>query len=161
MWHRHKKQHPPGEDEDNRRKVFDEMRREMRRDRAKFTILPLSDFCLMQITRQRVRESVQISMSEVCPTCHGTGFVHSKATLLTEIERWLKRFRVESKELRLLLVVHPTMAAFLQDGAVSIVARLQLKYFVRIKIVPEVTMPIGEFRVLSRKRGNDITTSYK
>jgi ribonuclease G len=147
--------------EDNRRKVFDEMRREMRRDRAKFTILPLSDFCLMQITRQRVRESVQISMSEVCPTCHGTGFVHSKATLLTEIERWLKRFRVESKELRLLLVVHPTMAAFLQDGTVSIVARLQLKYFVRIKIVPEVTMPIGEFRVMSRKRGNDITTSYK
>ena len=69
----------------NRRKVLDEMRREMRRDRAKYTILPLSDFCLMQITRQRVRDSVQISMSEVCPTCHGTGFVQSKSSLLTEL----------------------------------------------------------------------------
>ena len=146
--------------DDNRRKVLDEMRREMRRDRAKYTILPLSDFCLMQITRQRVRDSVQISMSEVCPTCHGTGFVQSKSSLLTEIERWLKRFRVESKELRLLLVVHPTMAAFLHDGTVSLLTRLMLKYFVRIKIVPDATLPIGEFRMVSRKRDADITTRY-
>lgn len=147
--------------DENNRRVFDEMRREMRRDRAKFTILPLSEFGIMQITRQRVRESVQVSVSETCPTCQGTGRVQSKTSMLTEIERWLKRFRVDSRELRLTLIVHPTMAAYLTEGTLSVLNRLMLRHFLRITITPDATLPIDEFRFLSRKRNADITSQYR
>lgn len=149
------------EHEENRRKLLEEMRREMRRDRAKFTILPLSDFGLMQITRQRVRESVQVSMSEICPTCLGTGRVLSRSSMLTQIERWLRRFRATNRDLRVLLQVHPTMAAFLNEGTFSPAARLMLKYFVRIRVEEDAALPIDEFRVISRRKNRDITREFR
>ncbi|MBE0643653.1 MAG: Rne/Rng family ribonuclease [Bacteroidetes bacterium] len=146
--------------EENKRKLVDEVRREMRRDRAKYTILPLSDFGLMQITRQRVRESVQMSVSETCPTCQGTARVLSKSSMLTQIERWLRRFRANSKDLRLALVVHPTMAEFLTEGALSHISRMMLKYFVRIRVDQDHTLAVDEFRMISRRRNRDITKEF-
>ena len=146
--------------DENNRKVFEEMRRELRRDRAKSTILPLSEFGIMQITRQRIRDSVQMSISEVCQSCEGTGLVQSKTSVLTEIERWLRRFRVESRELRLQLDVHPAMAAFLTEGKISRLSKLMLKFFIRIAIVPEPGLTIDDFRFISRRTGRDITSHY-
>lgn len=146
--------------EENKRKLYDEMRREMRRDRAKYTILPLTDFGLMQITRQRIRDSVQMSVSDSCPTCQGTGRVLSKTSMLTQIERWMRRFRVHSKDLRLTLEVHPTMESFLTDGTISHLSRMMLKYFVRIRIVSDHTLAVDEFRMISRRRNKDITKEY-
>ncbi len=146
--------------EENKRKLVDEVRREMRHDRAKYTILPLSDFGLMQITRQRVRESVQMSVSETCPTCQGTGRVLSKSSMLTQIERWLRRFRAGSKDLRIALVVHPTMAEFLTEGTLSHIGRMMLKYFVRIRVDQDHTLAVDEFRVISRRRNRDITKEF-
>ncbi len=147
--------------EENRRKLYEEMRREMRRDRAKYTILPVTEFGLIQITRQRERESVQMSVSESCPTCQGTGRVLSKSSLLTQIERWLRRFRVRSRELRLTILVHPVMEAFLAQGAISQSGRLMLKYFIRLKIVPDHTLAVDEFRVISTRRGKDVTKEFE
>lgn len=147
--------------EENKRKLVDEMRREMRRDRAKFTILPLSDFGLMQITRQRVRDSVQLSLSDNCPTCQGLGYVLSRSAMLTQIERWMRRFRASSKDLRLTLQVHPTIAAFLNEGALSHTARLMLKYFVRLRIEEDYNLAIDDFRVFSRRKNRDITREFR
>ena len=146
--------------EENKRKLYDEMRREMRRDRAKYTILPLTDFGLMQITRQRIRDSVQMSVSDSCPTCQGTGRVLSKTSLLTQIERWMRRFRIQSKDLRLTLEVHPTMAQYLTDGTISHISRMMLKYFVRVNVVSDHTLAVDEFRMISRRRNKDITKEY-
>lgn len=57
---------------ENRQKLFDKMRSAMELDRAKHTILPLSKFGLMQITRQRVRPEMTVTTTETCPVCHGT-----------------------------------------------------------------------------------------
>ena len=146
--------------DENNRKVFEEMRRELRRDRAKSTILPLTDFGLMQITRQRVRDSVQMSISEVCPACEGSGLVQSKTSVLTEIERWLRRFRVESRELRLQLDVHPAMAAFLAEGKISRLTKLMLKFFIRISIVADQQLTIDDFRFVSKRTNKDITSQH-
>ena len=58
---------------ENRTALVEKMREMMANDRAKHTILPLSKFGLMQITRQRVRPETHIDMRETCPACHGTG----------------------------------------------------------------------------------------
>ncbi len=82
------------EEEKNKKKVFDELKKEFRKDRAKVSILPMTEFGLVQITRQRVRKSIFQRTRDVCPTCGGTGILISKESLLKDIEHWLRRFKL-------------------------------------------------------------------
>lgn len=149
------------EDDKNRKKIYDEMKKELRRDRAKVTILPLTEFGLMQMTRQRIRQSVQLSFSDACPTCGGTGLVQSKASTLNQIERWIKRFKTEKHEYRLELRVHPTIAEYLANGTISRLTKLQFKFFVKVKLVSDSNLPAEEFKFFSLKQKKDITEQYK
>ncbi len=103
------------EDERNKRKVYEELKKEFRKDRAKVTVLPMTEFGLVQITRQRIRQAILHSFTEPCPSCGGTGLVQSKTTTLNQLERWIRRFKGEAKEFRLLLRVNPELASHLKD----------------------------------------------
>jgi len=149
------------EDEKNKKKVHDEMKKELRRDRAKVTVLPMTEFGLMQMTRQRIRQSVHLSFSESCPTCGGTGLVQSKTTTINTIERWIRRFKSESREFRLQLTVHPSIASYLHEGTISRLTKIKFKFFVRIKLLTDSTLPVDEFHFTSLKQGKDITDQYK
>jgi len=70
----------------NRRKLFEKLKEEMRRDRAKHAILPPSKFGLVQITRQRVRPEMNVEILEKCPACDGTGQIKPSLLLTDEIE---------------------------------------------------------------------------
>lgn len=149
------------EDEKNKKKIYDELKKELRKDRAKVTVLPMTEFGLVQMTRQRIRQNVQLSFTEPCPTCAGTGMVQSKTTTINEIERWIRRFKTESREFRLQLRVNPTIAEFLSKGTISRLTKIMFKFFVRIKLIADPSIPIDEFRFISVKQGKDITDQYK
>ncbi len=149
------------DDEKNRKKVYDEMKKEMRRDRAKITVLPMTEFGLVQITRQRIRQSVMMNFSEACPTCGGTGLVQSKASTVNQIERWIKRFKSEKREFRLELQVNPAIAEYLSQGTISRLTKLQFKFFVKLKLLPETTLAADEFKFISIRQKKDITDQYK
>lgn len=148
------------QDERNKKKVYDEMKKEFRKDRAKSSILPLTDFGIMQITRQRIRQSIMHSLSEQCPVCGGTGLLVSKTTIIKQIERWLERFRAENRERKLLLTVNPTLAEMLTSGLMSPLRNIQLKYLMRIQLQTDETLTGDEFRFHSPKQRKDITADY-
>ena len=145
------------EDEKNRKKIYDELKKEFKKDRAKTALLPMTEFGLMQITRERVRENIIQSMNEVCPYCFGTGLLTKKSNLIHEIERWLKRYRIQGKVKSLTLRVHPSLGEKLKMGFISTLSRLQLKYFVRIKLVEEERVSPSKFHFISTKSGEEIT----
>jgi ribonuclease G len=149
------------DDEKNQKKIYDEMKKELRKDRAKVTVLPMTEFGLMQMTRQRIRQSVQLSFSEACPMCAGTGLVQSKTSTMNHIERWIKRFKSEKHEYRLELRVNPIIAEFLSSGTISRLTKLQLKFFVRVKLIPDSVLPADEFKFFSVKQQKEITEQYK
>lgn len=99
---------------DHKKEVLKAMKDYMSSDKATHTILPLSKFNLMQITRQRVRPEVKIATKEVCPTCMGTGKIQSSLLLEDEIERNLK-FLVPDHS-KLTLQAHPFIAAYFMKG---------------------------------------------
>jgi len=141
--------------------VYDEMKKEFKRDRAKHTILPLTDFCLMQITRQRQRQSIIHSFTEPCPTCGGSGNIQSKTTILSNIERWLKRFSAESREWRLRLRLSPSMAEYLTDGKVfNRRNRLAFRFRTLLSLEPDKSLPIDEFQFISVTQDKDITSEF-
>ena len=148
-------------DEKNKKKVYDEMKKEFRKDRAKATVLPMTEFCLVQITRQRIRQSIIHSFTEPCPVCGGSGLIQSKTTIVSQIERWIRRFKSESKEFRLVLRVHPSIAQHLMGGTISRLTKIKLRFFVQIKLEEDKALAIDEFKFISRKQDKDITAQYK
>jgi ribonuclease G len=148
------------EDEVNRKKVYDELRKEFRKDRARITVLPMTEFGLVQITRQRIRQSILHSFSEPCPVCGGGGLIQSKSSIVNHIERWIRRFKSESRELKIILRVHPSIAAYLKEGSIKRLTKLKFRYFLFIKLEEDAKLPIGEFHVVSTKLNQDITNLY-
>lgn len=145
------------EEDKNRKKIYDELKKEFKKDRAKVSILPMSDFGLIEITRQRVRQNIMQAVTEVCPSCNGTGLLTKKSYTLYEVEDWLKRFRIEGKERKVTLKVHPDFAHKLAHGFPSQRMRWQWKYFVFFKVEEDETIGLDSFKFFSRKTGNDIT----
>ena len=149
------------EDEKNRKKIYDELRKEFKKDRAKIAMLPMTDFGLMQITRQRVRENILQTVNEVCPYCLGTGLLTKKSYLLHEIEDWIKKYKNHSNAKRIILKVHPSLGAKLKEGIFSTILKLQLKYFVRIKLVEDDKISPQEFHFFSASTEQEITEIVK
>ncbi len=149
------------EDEKNKRKVYEELKKEFRKDRAKVTVLPMTEFGLVQITRQRIRQSILHSFTEACPACGGTGVVQSRTTTLNQLERWIRRFKAEAKEFRLVLRANPSLASTLREGRISRLTKLMFRFRVHLKLETDPTIPPGDFHFISIKQGKDITDLYK
>ena len=141
---------------ENRHKVFEKMKEEMHKDSTKHSILPLSKFGLMQITRQRVRPEMFIDTVEKCPSCGGTGEIASSIIVVDEIKNTLSFIRKEQPELKsLVLKVHPFVASYLKQGFPSLRYKWKRKYKCKIKVKPVNSIGILEYRFVD-KDDNDI-----
>jgi ribonuclease G len=149
------------DDERNKRKVFEELKKEFRKDRAKVTVLPMTEFGLVQITRQRIRQSILHSFTEACPACGGTGLVQSRTTTLNQLERWIRRFKAETGGRRMILRTNPEIAAQLTEGFMSRLRKLMMSNVILIKLEVDNAIPHGEFRVVSHGDRKDITDQFK
>jgi len=149
------------EDDKNRKKVYDELKKEFRKDRAKVSILPMSDFGLIQITRQRIRQNIVQALKEVCPECHGTGLLTKSSHLVYDLENWLKKFRRKSRERSIILKAHPSTAAKIRDGKIISLFRLQFKYLVKIDLREDPSISPDTFEFLSAKTGRELTREFE
>jgi ribonuclease G len=122
------------------------MRDFMLKDRAQHTVLPLSKFGLMQITRQRVRPELKINTTEPCPACSGSGKIIGQRNLLEEIQTDLENILHSRPKSKLFLHVHPFVEAFLRKGLPSLQWKWYFKYRRWIKIIAEPEYQQVEYR---------------
>ena len=134
---------------EHRKALFDYMTQVMAPDKARHTILPLSKFGLMQITRQRVRPAVEVDVQEKCPFCDGTGTVRSTLVVVDEIEQDL-RYLTASQRLRSVMIqVHPYINAYLRYGMPSMRMRWMWKYRCRVQLKPLERLNLLEYKFLN------------
>lgn len=127
---------------ENRRKLNDYLRKEMKADRAKHSILPISKFGLVQITRQRVRPQINIQTSETCPSCNGTGKIQASILIADEISNNIEFLIRQNKEKKLKIAVNPYVAAYLKEGFVkSIRFKWLINYGIWVSIASDTSMP--------------------
>ena len=100
---------------ENKKKLADAMEDLMKTDRAKHSVLPITKFGLMQITRQRMKPEMKIDTSELCPSCNGSGTVSSTLIMEDEIAKNLN-YLIMQKHKGLTIVVHPIMYTYLTCG---------------------------------------------
>ncbi|MFI3321850.1 MAG: Rne/Rng family ribonuclease [Rikenellaceae bacterium] len=122
---------------DNREILWEAMKKEMAADRAKHTILPLTKFGLMQITRQRVRPATKIDISEVCPACKGTGEISPSILFDAQIEANIAALIEEHGCKWIVVRVHPYLAAFINKGLISERLKWMMRYRCFISVIPD------------------------
>lgn len=131
---------------DHRNVLVKAMRQAMKKDRAQHTILPLSKFGLMQITRQRVRPEVKINTAEVCPTCNGTGKTNASILITDDIERDLMFIFQSRPKAKIKLFVHPYLEAYFKKGLPNKQMKWYWQYQKWVKIFPDNDFGMLEYR---------------
>jgi ribonuclease G len=149
-------------DERNARKVYETMKAELKRDRAKSNVLPMSDFGIMQITRERIRPSLMQRMGDECPACGGTGVIQARQTTVHQIERWLRKYAWHTKRpfSRLDLLVSPTVLEPLRNQDIKPEWKWFLQHLVLVRIKPDDTLRSDDFRFFIHNTSQDITQEY-
>ena len=149
-------------DQKNAKKVYDSMKTELRNDRAKSNILPMSDFGIMQITRERIRPSLMQRMGDQCPACGGSGVVQARFTTINQIERWLRKYALQHpmKFQQLDLYVSPTVVEPLQNSDMKTELKWFLQHMLFVQVKPDESLRSDDFRFYSRKNNKDITAEY-
>ncbi|MFW6226969.1 MAG: ribonuclease E/G, partial [Bacteroidota bacterium] len=134
----------------NRRKLFEKMKEEMKKDRAKHNILPPSKFGLVQITRQRVRTETNVEILEKCPACGGSGEIVPSIIIVDEIENNLRYLIEEQNEKNLTLRVHPYVYAYLTKGLWSVKLKWMFKYKTIFKLLPSLSYHFLEYHFFNK-----------
>lgn len=167
-------------DERNRKKIFYELRKAFRKDRAVTKILPMSDFGLVEITRQRLRPSITKTFSgpEEPPPSTAPEDAPKNAppvpekpqkprerpprpvsidVFLERIERWISSYKQKSKGRIVHLRVHPFAAAFFNQKIPSYSVRWFMKYFIRVRFIVDDRLEPMEFRFVDPSTGKDLS----
>ena len=145
--------------EENRRKLINEIKNETARDRAKTVIYPITQLGIMQLTRQRIRQSMAERSSEECPLCFGTGHVQSPNNTVNSIDRWLRTFRAQTWKLGVTVVVHPYIMHYIQRNKRKTTLKWLRSYFLFVKLREDDGLEAGEFKCLTRD-GKDVTKKF-
>lgn len=144
-------------DDKNRKKIYDELKKEFVKDPAKTNVIGMSDFGLVQITRQRIRPSVVNSVSKVCPVCGGSGSVVTEDTILTDLETWLSKFKHNTNYRAVDLYVNPYLKSVLTKGIMSTHWKWMGKYRIKISLIGDESVSLNEFRATLVGSDIDIT----
>ena len=137
---------------EDRQMLYERMCKNMQKDRARHNILPLSKFGLMQITRQRVRPAIDVNVEETCPTCFGTGKIKSSILFVEQLEGKVDRLVNKIGVKKFYLHVHPYVAAYINQGFISLKRKWQMKYGRGVHVVPSQKMALLQYEFYDKEK---------
>ncbi len=144
----------------NRDRVLQELRQHLSRDRARTKAFAVSDLGLIEMTRQRVRQSHYQSSTEACPTCNGTGRVLTPETIVRRMERSVKRMAVEGRRDNLLVKLHPDVAMYVLEQERDLAQKLQKAANFSLEFRDDPLLKPDEFKLVVKAQGRDVTQQY-
>jgi ribonuclease G len=148
------------DEKQNRDKVLQELRTHLGRDRARTKAFGISDLGLVEMTRQRVRQSHLQSQTEPCPTCHGTGRVFTPEAIVRRVERSIRRMIVEGKRDPLLVKLHPDVAMYVLENEKDLMRRLEKAGGFGLELRDDPLLRPDEFKLIVKSAGRDVTQQY-
>ncbi len=121
--------------------LYQRMKENLKRDKAKTHVLPLSQLGLMEMTRQRHTESIAAAMYVDCPHCKGRGVVKSPESMSVEIQRKLTsimKARVRSEDdFQLRVHCNQEVLDRLRTKDEKLLIELEKKFFAKLSFRPE------------------------
>ena len=144
----------------NRDKVLQELRTHLGRDRARTKAYAVSDLGLIEMTRQRVRQSHFHAMTEPCPICQGTGRVFTAETIVRRMERAVRRVASEGRREALVVKLPPDVALYVLQEEKELMRRLEKGIGFPVEMRDDPLLKPDEFKLVVKGAGRDITGQY-
>ncbi len=114
--------------QEHKKMVVDTLETELKKDRTKAHVLGITNLGLVEMTRKKVRQSLDEVLEKVCPYCEGRGKILSEETMAKKVEREISRiFRTRRGE-AILIEVHPSVAAVAIGAGGSRLSQLEQRH---------------------------------
>ena len=136
---------------DHRRSVFKTLERNLEGDKAKTKILNISSIGLVEMTRQRMRKSIEGKSYQKCPYCNGRGIVKSVSTVAIELTRKLEKFLAESKAREVFVSLHPEVAYHVSAPERNMIRPLERRFHKAIRVIEDPNLHTEEIKIEERK----------
>ena len=132
---------------EHRKSVFRTLERRLEDDKAKTNILNISSIGLVEMTRQRVRKSVEGKSYQKCPYCNGRGIVKSIATVSIELMRRLERELQQTRSREAFVSLHPEVAYFVSSSERNMIKPLERRFHKAIRIIEDPNIHIEDIKI--------------
>ncbi len=132
---------------ENQRAVEDRMRKALHQDRARVLVGRISQFGLMQMSRQRLRPSLEELTTEVCPRCSGQGRIQDIKSLALAILRLVEEESLKERRSRVRALVPLNIASYLLNEKRQEVTDIERRTRTHIVIAPNVNMETPQYEV--------------
>jgi ribonuclease G len=139
----------------NQRDVLMRLQNALKKDKARSSILPISEFGLVEMTRQRVKESISDAVYDQCPYCKGRGSVKSVVSICIDLQRTLKNIMLNHSERDIRIEVHPIVAESLRQSIV-ILQNFEDRYGARLTVCSRERLHVEDFTLYNHRSGKVI-----
>jgi len=144
----------------NRDRVLQELRMHLSRDRARTKAFAVSELGLIEMTRQRVRQSHLQNMTAPCPTCAGTGRIFTPETILRRMERSVRRMASDGRKENLVVRLHPETALHVLTEEQDLLRKLEKSVGFALELRDDPLLKPDEFKLVVKGAGRDVTQQY-
>jgi ribonuclease G len=137
--------------------VYNRMKNQLKRDKAKTHVLPISSLGLMEMTRQRAQESLTGSMFIPCPYCNGRAVVKSPMTMSVEIQRALHAVMRQNPNVHdFRVIVNPDVLTRLKTEDEDLLVDIERKYAGRLTFRTDPTYHHEKFLILDSSNNQEL-----
>lgn len=140
------------EKEENKQRVYRALDEALKKDRARPTILKISELGLVEMTRKRTRDTIIRALCESCPSCEGKGFTKSKQTVAYEVMREIERAGIDRGITKVLVQAHPDVIDILAVDEREVLDQLERRYRKQIYLQSVVDFNAEQFEVMTEKQ---------
>ncbi len=134
----------------HRRELVKVLEDALGRDRSKTNLISFSEICVAELTRQRMRRSVETLSHQPCPYCHGRGSIKSAVTMAIEAIRHARRALKTAQHKTLELLVHPQVAVRLLQEERPSLTSLEAKTHSKILVLSDPSLHFEQIKVQMR-----------
>ncbi|MEO1750417.1 Rne/Rng family ribonuclease [Thiofaba sp. EF100] len=139
----------------HQREVENRLRDALKMDRARVQLGRISRFGLLEMSRQRLRPSLEESTQHVCPRCHGQGTIRSTESLALSILRLIQEEALKENTGRIVAQLPVAVATYLLNEKREVIGRLEQEYRLEIILIPNPNLETPNYR-LERVRRADM-----
>ncbi|MFL2988229.1 S1 RNA-binding domain-containing protein [bacterium] len=137
---------------ENRKKVYNFFKGELKKDSAKVATDEFSKFGLLEMTRQRVRQNLLDTMKENCNVSNGTGKVFKKEIVLTNLENAIKNYKLTNKDMQLDIFLNPEVIDYIEEHVKVFKKKFLWRQFVLLNIKPDKNLFTHQYKIYSKTK---------
>lgn len=144
----------------NQREVENRMQKALQIDRARVQVGRISRFGLLEMSRQRLRPSLEETMSKVCPRCSGQGTIRGTRSLSLSILRLVEEAAQKESSAEIRVIAPVAVGTFLLNEKRQEISEIENRNNIRIVVLPNPNMETPHFEVQRLREQDDISREY-